>query len=511
MDRMARLVNRGRTRTLHVCNLANVAYGYCKILDEAGYPVALRCHDLNHLMSQPEWDDLELRASDFPDEDDFHDNTADFGDYSRPDWFLSCGIFDDPPGEAAGAAVSARVARAVSSARDFLAGRPAPVNGREAVDFREIAEERFEALIRESSRHGPRWRIDRSMLEPFQYHAWWLGRHLQPRDVVFAYVLAPIYAMLRGDVPYVSIEIGTMRDIPFDGTGVGTLLALAYRKSHHVLITNPDVREAAQRLGLDNYSFCPHPLDEEVLAPVEGGSAFRRELQRRHRAKVLLFAPARQNWEVKGNDTYFEAFARLRREGLEAALIVPGWGQEVQRSQDYCRQLGIASNVAWIQPQSELALTRYYQSVDFVLDQFKLGVFGLTTPKAMACGAIVLTSYDPDSHAWCFPEHPPLVSCWTAKEIADAVTALVRNPSRMARISADSREWVLRHHSKRVVRKILSEASGRAREAFRAATTESGRPSVPRRLAGPPPDGTAVGREHSNTDPPEELPEQCGP
>ena len=47
------------------------------------------CHDVTHLMSQPEWDDLALDPEDFPDEADFNVNTADLGEYRRPPWFVS--------------------------------------------------------------------------------------------------------------------------------------------------------------------------------------------------------------------------------------------------------------------------------------------------------------------------------------------------------------------------------------------------------------------------------------
>src|SRR5438874_713527 len=62
------------SRSIHVGNVANVAYGYAKILIRRGAPLELICHDINHLMSQPEWDDLALDPKDFPDENDFRIN-----------------------------------------------------------------------------------------------------------------------------------------------------------------------------------------------------------------------------------------------------------------------------------------------------------------------------------------------------------------------------------------------------------------------------------------------------
>lgn len=480
-------------KTLHTCNLANVAYGYCKLLCQAGYPIELRCHDITHLMSQPEWDDLELFATDFSDENNFFNNTADFGSYCRPDWFHSCSLFPgnsertthdkeltpDPARlfvnglkkiwkiipQPISAVLKPPVKRMVFS---FQSRRKTDTAGDLYRDFHQTYIQNESFLVETSKKYGPEWTVSKQMLAAYHIHAWWLMRHMPGSEVVFSYVLTPIYAMILDNVPYVSIEIGTMRDIPFDGTDTGKLLALAYRRSHHVLITNPDVKSRADELGLQSYSFCPHPVDEEAYVTDMQNDDFRHELLEKHDAERILFAPARQNWEIKGNDRYIRAFARLLGKGIRAVLIIPGWGQEVDRSKTLCRDLGIESRVVWISPQSEGMLLKYYKAADFVLDQFKLGVFGLTTPKAMSCGAVVLTSYDKSVHDWCFSEHPPLVRCSTEKEVFEALYGLSANPDRLATVSAQSRQWVCQHHSKAVIRNILVEAMDRAKENFRA-------------------------------------------
>jgi len=499
--------------SLHVCNLANVAYGYAKILDEFDYPVALRCHDLQHLMSQPEWDDLELCADDFPDENNFFNNNADFGSYRRPEWFRAESILplkldsdrEDEPQTSALRRVLAMSLRSGGGLGLALARRTLPIGVKtrlyplinyvnalylrstaspdvvaQYLQFERDMAHNYMRLIAAAAQHGPDYAISRQMLLRFQPHAWWLRRNADKRDAVFAYVLAPIYAMLLDDRPWVAIEIGTMRDIPFDGTDIGRLLALAYRRAPHVLITNPDVVKQADRLGVASYSFCPHPLDENQLTPVQRPSALRKELEQQYGADLVIFAPARQNWAIKGNDRYLRAYAELLKEGVRAVLVIPGWGQEVERSKRLCRDLGITERVAWIRPQSEKVLAKYYQAADLVLDQFVLGVFGLTTPKAMACGAIVLTSYDRNTHAWCFPEHPPLVACETEAEIFRAMKALAGDERRRKELAVASRDWVCRYHSKRVIREVLDDAMDKARAAH-----ETGQPVHRRTIRSP--------------------------
>jgi glycosyltransferase involved in cell wall biosynthesis len=114
----------------------------------------------------------------------------------------------------------------------------------------------------------------------------------------------------------------------------------------------------------------------------------------------------------------------------------------------------------------ERLLARYYRAVDLVLDQFQLGVFGLITPKAMACGAAVLTSYDDRHNAWCFPTAPPVVPCFSRDEIASAILRLSSDHEARRTIGAASREWVKRHHSSERVTHYLEKAMASAGGVF---------------------------------------------
>jgi glycosyltransferase involved in cell wall biosynthesis len=489
-------------RSLHVGNLANVAYGCCKILRQYGHDVTLIAHDERHLMSQPEWDDLPLRSEDFLDEFDFSVNCADFGDYTRPSWFR-----DEPLLPSRLADLGERVVRGLApfvprgvrrrvrptyrrllrTNRKVLqalrAKVPRPVKRVIRAPYNALfelaasrgrrwrrprpAQEAVTDVLATATPYGTEWAIEPDNVRMFRPHANWLTRHADGFDVCVAYVLAPIYALVANIRPYVTVEIGTMRDIPFDGTATGRMLALAYRQADFNLITNPDVLSSARRLGLERYAFCPHPVDEDVYAPRPGGSRLRKELLDKYRADHLLFAPARQNWEVKGNDRYLKAFARALQIHPRLALVIPGWGQEVERSQQLCAELGIMDRVAWVKPMSEAALVEYYQAVDAVLDQFVLSTFGLVTGKALTCGCAVITSYDPAIHAWCFAEDPPLLRASTTEEIAAAISRAVGSEEQRRNIGAASRAWALAHHSKARVRSVMERAMAEATEHYR--------------------------------------------
>lgn len=518
-------------RSLHVSNVANVAYGFAKILNAHASPASVICHDIKHLMSQPEWDDLPLDPADFPDEWDFTKSTADFGGWRRPAWFTSESIADPfaevgplharvrgwfgrrlsvdtkrriepayhrarraqvrlqqllsrPAAEASPATAfgTASGAAAASSASMSASASAAASVLRVADDAfgHADAEARLREVVARSAALGSEWAMDPAALRRYLPHAAWLARHAAAHDVVFTYVLSPIYGMLYGRKPQVSVEIGTMRDIAFGTSVVASLLWPGYRFSDHVVVTNPDNRGLADAAGIESYSFCPHPLDDRMFSPGEEPE-LRRELLERYRVRALLFAPARQNWRIKGNDKLLRAFARLRQSGIDAALLAPAWGQEVARSQALARELGIADYVAWLQPMPEPLLARHYRAVDLVCDQFQLGVFGLITPKAMACGTPVLTSYEARHHAWCFAEDPPLAPCSSEDDIVAAATTLLSDDHRRRALGASSRAWVDAHHSPRVIVRALTDAMAIAKDRFARHQRSQPQPAAPAR------------------------------
>jgi glycosyltransferase involved in cell wall biosynthesis len=318
-----------------------------------------------------------------------------------------------------------------------------------------------------SKKFGEKFNISRNNVRVYLPHVKWLNNHVNESEVIYSYVLSPIYAMIYGRLPFVSVEIGTMRDLPLNKTIMNKTLWLAYKHSNHVIITNPDNNKLADEHGITNYSFCPHPLDEDICKPLNElkNTLFRKELEDKYDSKLLFFAPARQNWKIKGNDKYLKAFSEFIKKGYIATLIIPGWGQEIDRSKKLCKSLNINEYVSWISPMSEKQLIKYYQVVDLVFDQFNLGVFGLITPKVMSCGTPILTSYDRSLHSWCFEKDPPVIACSTEKEIFKALEDMVSEDIRKE-IGRKSREWILEYHSKKVINRKLIEAAYLAKDHF---------------------------------------------
>ena len=250
-------------------------------------------------------------------------------------------------------------------------------------------------------------------------------------------------------LPYVAFEHGTMRELPFEDTSRGRLLALGYRQAAKVIITNPDVVAQARRLGLENYVFVPHPLDEEKYRPAP--SQLRAELDAGGVDFVLL-CPSRHDWDIKGSDRMLRAFAALvRAERPRALLILNEWGADVGRSRTLVRELGIGRNVRWLRPLPKLRLIDAYRAADVVLDQFLIGTFGAVAPEAMACGTPVVMAFEREIHRWCFPELPPVVDARTPEQIHAALRRLAEDEGERARLGRQGRDWIERHHGWRLV------------------------------------------------------------
>lgn len=410
-------------RVLHVGNIANNAYSNVKFLRRKGVSAEVLCYDDTFSMDQPEWEDAEPDGR--GDECSPTREIGEQGSFRRPAWFIQGELLSSPTGRKQWFRGQVRLGR--------LAQDPVVLVG---------------ALQRYwqggFAGNGPRPKLtDFIWASPLRrrFEEWFAGY-----DLIQAYGLEPIYAWLFGRRrPYVAFEHGTMREIPFEDSRRGRLLAVAYQRANRVLITNPDVLTAAQRLGLKGFQFIPHPVDETKYRPE--GTTLRQELENRYQTDCILFAPSRQNWALKGNDQVIRAFARLLKATKRRPILILGdWGQEMNDSRELIKDLGITESVVWVPPLPKMRLIDYYNAADMVLDQFTLGVFGSITPEAMACAKPVMLHFDRALHEWCYAEMPPVVSARTEGQIYEAMLRLIDDDGLRSSIGQSSREWVVKHH-----------------------------------------------------------------
>jgi hypothetical protein len=295
--------------------------------------------------------------------------------------------------------------------------------------------------------------------------AWWEGL-LRQYDVVVGYAVDGKWPLLAEARPYFAYEHGTIRNIPFEDNEQGRVCAITYRAADGVLITNCDNIRSAERLRLDNYRFVPHPVNEDLGGDREEAARLRAELRARLDSDFVVFHPPRQHWEPrrhpdweKGNDVLIRGFARFVNEvNPRAGAVLVEWGQTIQASKDLLASLGVGDRVLWIPPQPNVAMIRYTRACDLLADQFFLGAFGSTMPKALLHGCPAMLYLDEDRHRWCFPEMPPVINARTPEQVFEGLARLYRDPDYAKDLVLRGQAWYARYHSNEVIAETFFQA-----------------------------------------------------
>ncbi len=277
-------------------------------------------------------------------------------------------------------------------------------------------------------------------------------------DLVQAYALDGIYPLLSGK-KYVAFEHGTIRNIPFENNTQGRVCALTYKAADNVIITNCDNIRSVEKLKLKNYQFIPHPINEEFLCIDERALSVRESLKSEYNSDFIIFHPSRHHWSEerhpdweKGNDFLIKAFAKFIKEVNSQGLIIfVDWGACVNESKLLLKDLGIEDRVKWIKPLPNREMIRYIHASEIVADQFFLGAFGSTMPKALACKKAALIYIDESIHEWCFSEMPPVLNAQTENEIFLQLEKSYKDNDFYKKICEDGYQWYLKFHSNKLI------------------------------------------------------------
>jgi glycosyltransferase involved in cell wall biosynthesis len=417
---------------LHLGNVAQNGYNNAKLLRRLGLETYAVCDEAQAL-AQPEWEDAPLPAE--------TDAMATWSPgysvegWTRPDWVIAPRI---PPRRPPG---WYRVAYAIALRRALPRLERLHLSLRD--HFEPLRDTLKSELTLEDVIAGFRSTWMQSILLGD------VGRLFRRFSLVQAYATHAILPLIASpDRPFVAYEHGTLRELPFEDSWRGRLLSLAYRRAANVIITNADVISSARRLGLDDTTFIPHPVDESkyTAGPSAIGDSLRAE------AGPIFLAPARQDWREKRNDVMVRALGELVRGGHPKALLLLGdWGEDAHQTRRLVTELGLDANVSWTKPVPKLHLIQLYRAADVVLDQFTFGTFGGIAPEAMACERPVVMAFDRALHDWCFPVPPPIVDARDERTVAEALRRLVADPGERARLGREGRAWVERHHGWRLV------------------------------------------------------------
>jgi glycosyltransferase involved in cell wall biosynthesis len=256
----------------------------------------------------------------------------------------------------------------------------------------------------------------------------------------------------------VAFEHGTLRNIPFQDNFKGASTALTYKLADKVIITNCDNIVATEKLGLDNFEFLPHPVNEDGLENCNGIN-LRNELLKEYEADYIVLHPARQHWSEerhpdweKGNDIFIKGFARFIQDVNPKAMgVFVEWGRKVKETKDLLGKLGISDRVTWVKPMHHHSMIRHIKASDLVADQFYLGAFGSITPKALMCGKVTMLRLDEEIHEWAFSEPPPVLNTGNDDDVFEKLKLHYTNKAFRMKLEEASRNWYQNFHSADVI------------------------------------------------------------
>jgi glycosyltransferase involved in cell wall biosynthesis len=446
----------GKFSVLHTANILNNSYINCKFLRRSGINASVLNVDYRHVQGQPEWEDVYINE---PIEDQFRFDLADInlGDYKRPDWFYDLWI-NEIEGAFSEDAHSSRKSLSVFGRIFSKLKRRIPPLG--ATAFFEVLQKEFAAYY---SNREKRLSLEDIMHYYDRAQAYLLA--FRQFDLIQACGIDSIYVMLSNiNKPFISFSHGTIRGFPYDDSPLGRLYALSLHKAQKVIITNADCNISAERLNLNNYTFIPHPVDEELYFPSED-SELRNDLKNKYSCDYILLAPARHHWKkcppgmetswFKRNDILIKGLARFfsNNPEVKAHIIFFEWGQEVDESKKLIKECGIEDKVHWEPIQSKPAIRELYNASDVVYDQFNdgIGTFGTVVPESLACGKPVLLNYKKELHHWCYSELPPAINVSDEESIENETKRLLSNDEYRHSIGKSGREWFMRYHSSKIV------------------------------------------------------------
>jgi len=261
--------------------------------------------------------------------------------------------------------------------------------------------------------------------------------HLHPPSSIFLYHL---------NKPKIIHESGWIRKIMTINGATERMGRRSYEQAEVVVWTNPDTYPLLEPLDIKCLEFVPFIIDPDRYKP----------MKTEKKEELLFFHPARQVWDVKGNDRLLKAFAKFIHSGYNAKLRLIDWGfeEDVQLAKALISKENIDKYIEWKPPYSKPALIRAYNESTAVFDQFILGSGGTTCFESMSCEA-PLVIYLNHWNEKCFGEMPPSINASTVEEIYNAMVDLT-DPKLQRKIGAAGRNFTLKHnHPDRIAKQLM--------------------------------------------------------
>jgi len=102
-------------------------------------------------------------------------------------------------------------------------------------------------------------------------------------------------------------------------------------------------------------------------------------------------------------------------------------------------------------------MAAYIKASDVLADQFFLGAWGSTMPRALYLGTPAIIYVNESIHRWCFSEMPPIVNADSSDTVHAGLCRLADEGYRRE-LGAAGRAWYDQHHSNKIIIEGFSRA-----------------------------------------------------
>jgi glycosyltransferase involved in cell wall biosynthesis len=480
-------------KILLIGNIANNAYLLGKYINRyTDNECDVLCYDYYHIMGCPEWEDSIIDRQVEENMPEWH--SLDLGDFQRPEWFVSGPLFLCVKYLSAknnGHEIRLKMYKRLLSVSNktqsatfldkvfiryygFLSklskmsfGRLIQIAAKfiRLKSFKKLVERmplslKVSAGVYKAIKHETGIEYSQE-LAVYDSNYRVIKKILSEYDIVQGFATDGMYPMFAGS-SYAAFEHGTIRQLPFLHSLSGILCSLTYKNAFHSFITNADNLQSAKKMGLQSYSFLPHPVNEEFIDDNEA-NALIGDLKERYDTDFIVFHSSRHHWNEqreadweKGNDILIRGFAAFLKNNPRAKLICVEWGKHVKDSKQLISNLGIDSNVEWMPPVCHRIMCAYIKQSDIFADQFFLGSFGSSMPKALMLGTPCMMYLEEQYHEGCFSDMPPVVNVRSEEDVAHELGRYYLDSNLLGNLSIKGKEWYINNHSiKQVIKKVI--------------------------------------------------------
>jgi len=175
---------------------------------------------------------------------------------------------------------------------------------------------------------------------------------------------------------------------------------------------------------------------------------------------LYCMVPSRVDFFWKGQDWLFRSIPKIRG-GKKIHFIFSGWGQDYKKAIQMVDALNVKGDVTFLPcALSKQLLFSFFESVDFVIDQFHTSYYGTSAMEAMSCGTPVVMNIDESMFVLKGNEPPPVLNAGNEEGLTLLLSDISSGGVDLEFFSKSVFEWAQRiHGEKRVVSWFFQQVS----------------------------------------------------